>query len=72
MPHLPHFCYGPVSTRILGILPDIVRRIFLVMFPFSNERFFEQSKAVPVHAMKAPREEEVQLLLILNLGTRWG
>jgi hypothetical protein len=22
--------------------------------------------------MKAPREEEVQLLLILNLGTRWG
>jgi hypothetical protein len=31
-----------------------------------------KDKAVPLHAMKAPGAEEVQLLLILNLGTRWG
>jgi hypothetical protein len=31
-----------------------------------------KSKAVPLHAMNAPEGEEVQLLLILNLGTRWG
>jgi hypothetical protein len=30
------------------------------------------SKAVPLHAMKATGVEEVQLLLIIDLGTRWG
>jgi hypothetical protein len=29
-------------------------------------------KAVPLHAMKALEGEEVQLLLILDLGTGWG
>jgi hypothetical protein len=30
-----------------------------------------KSKAVPLHAMEPRGGEEVQLLLILNLGTRW-
>jgi hypothetical protein len=30
------------------------------------------SKAVPLHAMEAHGGKKVQLLLILNLGTRWG
>jgi hypothetical protein len=29
-------------------------------------------KAVPLHAMEALGGEEVQLLLIHDLGTRWG
>jgi hypothetical protein len=29
------------------------------------------SKAVPLHAMKTIGGEEVQLLLIIDLGTRW-
>jgi hypothetical protein len=29
-------------------------------------------KAVPLHAMEALGGEEVYLLLILDLGTRWG
>jgi hypothetical protein len=29
-------------------------------------------KAVPLHAMEALGGEEVQLLLILDLGTIWG
>jgi hypothetical protein len=31
-----------------------------------------KAKAVPIHAMKALGGEEIQLLLILDLGTRWG
>jgi hypothetical protein len=31
-----------------------------------------KNKAVPLHAMEAHGGEEVYLLLILNLGTRWG
>jgi hypothetical protein len=30
------------------------------------------AKAVPLHATKALRGDELQLLLILDLGTRWG
>jgi hypothetical protein len=33
---------------------------------------FYDVKAVPLHAMKALGEEEVYLLLIHDLGTRWG
>jgi hypothetical protein len=37
-----------------------------------NIKVKKNSKAVPLHAMKAPEGEEVQFLLILNLGSRWG
>jgi hypothetical protein len=30
------------------------------------------SKAVPLHAMEALGGEEVYLLLILDIGSRWG
>jgi hypothetical protein len=33
---------------------------------------YKASKAVPLYALEALGGEEVQLLLILNLGTRWG
>jgi hypothetical protein len=36
--------------------------------------FIKEPKAVPLHAMKALgglEGEEIQLLLILDLGTRW-
>jgi hypothetical protein len=32
----------------------------------------KQSKEVPLHAMVALGERGVQLLLILDLGARWG
>jgi hypothetical protein len=32
----------------------------------------KKSKAVPLHAMEALGGEEVYLLLIHDLGTRWG
>jgi hypothetical protein len=32
----------------------------------------KKAKAVPLHAMKALGGEAIQLLLILDLGTRWG
>jgi hypothetical protein len=35
-------------------------------------QILKKSKAVPLHAMEAHGGEEVLLLLILNLGTRWG
>jgi hypothetical protein len=46
----------------------------------NNRRFYKitclelyiKSKAVPLHAMEALGGEDVQLLLILDLGTRWG
>jgi hypothetical protein len=31
-----------------------------------------KGKEIPLHAMEALGGEEVYLLLILNLGTRWG
>jgi hypothetical protein len=37
-----------------------------------KQYFLCKSKAVPLHAMKTHGGEEVLLLLILNLGTRWG
>jgi hypothetical protein len=33
---------------------------------------FFKAEVVPLHAMKEPGGEEVQLLLILDLETRWG
>jgi hypothetical protein len=39
-----------------------------------QRKFYEwvKSKAVPLHAMKALGGRGIQLLLILDLGTRWG
>jgi hypothetical protein len=33
---------------------------------------YKKGKSVPLHAMEALGGDEVQLLLILDLGTRWG
>jgi hypothetical protein len=33
---------------------------------------FNKAKAVPLHAMKALGGRGVQILLILDLGTRWA
>jgi hypothetical protein len=41
--------------------------LFIALFISSGIKI----KAVPLHAMKAFGGEEVQLLLILDLGTRW-
>jgi hypothetical protein len=38
---------------------------------YNREPFQPKAKAVPLHAMQALGGEEVQLLLILDLGTRW-
>jgi hypothetical protein len=38
----------------------------------SNKVRGSKSKAVPLHAMEALGGEEIELLLILDLGTRWG
>jgi hypothetical protein len=37
-----------------------------------RSRQITTAKAVPLHATKALGERGVQLLLILDLGTRWG
>jgi hypothetical protein len=39
---------------------------------FHFKHYFTKAKAVPIHATKAPGWRGVQLLLILNLGIRWG
>jgi hypothetical protein len=39
---------------------------------FSTLHAKSKSKAVPLHAMRRMGGEKVQLLLILDLGTRWG
>jgi hypothetical protein len=42
--------------------------------PLSNVQTIKKyaSKAVPLHTMVALGEEEIQLLLINHIGTRWG
>jgi hypothetical protein len=37
-----------------------------------EKKNLQLAKAVPLHATKALGGEEVQLLLILDLGTTWG
>jgi hypothetical protein len=39
---------------------------------FSNLSRRIKAKAVPLHATQGLGGEEVKLLLILHLGTRWG
>jgi hypothetical protein len=51
-----HFCPNSFSNKLCYS----VKNIYIV------------KKAVPLHAMVALGGEEVQLLLILDLGTRWG
>jgi hypothetical protein len=41
--------------------------MMIILFDCSNK-----AKAVQLHTMEALGGEEVQLLLILDLGTRWG
>jgi hypothetical protein len=44
----------------------------LLRINFEKDLSRVKGKGVPLHAMEAYGGEEVKLLLILNLGTRWG
>jgi hypothetical protein len=47
--------------------------VFVTPWHHQTQRLkVKRGKCVPLHAMKAPGGEEEKLLLILNLGTRWG
>jgi hypothetical protein len=52
---------------------QFVRRIYIhtkITIPLLV--FSYKSKAVPLHAMEAHGGEDIQLPLILDVGTRWG
>jgi hypothetical protein len=70
------------SAACYSLAGVYVKSAYLNLFGWRGREFHEtyflgggelkKLKAVPLHAMKALGGRGVQLLLILNLGTRWG